>query len=91
MQSPPRKVFDARLRSLTAQHRRLGRRYEIAYHVNDFVAGLLFTIGSVLFFWESTMQAGTWLFVVGSVQFTLRPGISLMRDLHLLRLPANED
>jgi len=83
-----RKLFRHELRSLTAKHRALTRNYEILYHVNDFVAGLTFVIGSLLFFSASTEYVGTWLFVVGSILFTLRPGINVARDLHLTRLPA---
>jgi hypothetical protein len=65
----------------------LTRNYEVLYHANDFVAGLTFVIGSVLFFWPETEHDGTWLFLVGSILFTLRPAINVARDFHLTRLP----
>ncbi|QFG23541.1 YrhK family protein [Actinomadura sp. WMMB 499] len=76
----------------SAVHIRLGpdelvirRRYETLSIVNDFGAAVLFLAGSVLFFSESTMYEGTWLFVVGSVLFLLRPTIRLTRRFHLRR------
>jgi hypothetical protein len=44
------------------------RRYETLSFVNDILIGLWFTIGSVLFFSDSTTSAGTWLFLIGSVE-----------------------
>lgn len=53
--------------------------YEIAYTCIDFLAGLLFVIGSILFFREATTQAGVWFYLIGSVGFTVRPAIHLWR------------
>lgn len=60
--------------------------YETLSIANDFLAGLLFLVGSVLFFWESTMFTATWLFVIGSVLFVGRPTIRLARRVHLGRV-----
>ena len=49
-------------------------------------AALLFVIGSILFFNEATVEFGTWLFLVGSIFFGLKPTIRLIREWHLLRL-----
>lgn len=85
--TPRHSLLPAQLATLTHQHARLSRNYDIVYDLNDFFAGLVFVAGSILFFWKSTETAGTWLFVIGSLQFTLRPAIHLARDLHLRRLP----
>ncbi len=61
------------------------RRYETASIANDVVTGLLFLVGSCLFFSESTTVAATWLFVVGSVLMLIRPTIRLARRVHLTR------
>lgn len=66
-------------------------RYEVLSIVNDISIGLLFVIGSVLFFRESTTTAGTWFFVVGSLQLLLRPGIRLARRVHLKRFASAAD
>jgi membrane-bound ClpP family serine protease len=64
--------------------------YETLSIANDFLAGLLFLVGSILFFRESTMFVATWLFVLGSVLFVARPTIRLARRVHLGRVaPAS--
>lgn len=60
-------------------------RYEVASVLNDLLIGVWFLIGSILFFNEDTTRAGTWLFVVGSAQLMVRPGIRLSRRVHLQR------
>ncbi|KUG59012.1 YrhK family protein [Nesterenkonia jeotgali] len=62
------------------------RRYETLSIVNDFLIALAFTVGSVFFFRESTMTAGTWLFLLGSVLLMVRPTIRLIRRTHLIRV-----
>ncbi|WP_144790354.1 YrhK family protein [Kocuria palustris] len=62
------------------------QRYETLSIANDLLLGVVFLVGSILFFGEDTTYAGTWLFVLGSVQMMLRPTIRLMRQLHLQRL-----
>ncbi|WP_298803158.1 YrhK family protein [uncultured Pseudokineococcus sp.] len=73
-------------------HLRIGRdelvlrqRYELLSILNDVLMALWFVIGSILFFWESTTYAGTWFFLVGSLQFLARPAIRLARKIHLQR------
>lgn len=61
------------------------RRYETLSILNDLVSGLLFLVGSVLFFTPSTTYAGTWLFVIGSLCLLFRPSIRLTRRVHLTR------
>ena len=61
-------------------------RYEVVSIVNDLLIGVWFVVGSVLFFFESTTTAGTWLFLLGSVQLLVRPGIRLHRRVTLTRL-----
>lgn len=64
----------------------IDNRYETASIVNDVLIALFFTVGSVLFFFESTQIAGTWLFLLGSLEFLARPVIRLSRRTHLRRL-----
>jgi len=66
-------------------------RYETLSIANDVVVGVLFVVGSVLFLRESTTTAGTWLFVIASVQFLLRPCIRLARHVHLRRFGQGRD
>lgn len=62
------------------------QRYETLSILNDVLIGVWFLIGSFLFFSDSTAYAGTWLFVIGSVEMLVRPVIRLARRLHLQRL-----
>lgn len=74
--------------TLTLGHEELRIRgvYETISITNDFLAGVLFLIGSILFFSESTLYAATWLFTIGSVLFVARPSIRLVRRFHLGRV-----
>lgn len=65
------------------------RRYEFASIANDFLIGLLFLIGSVMFLEPRTEQIGTWLFIIGSFQLLIRPTIRLASHVHLQRLPSS--
>jgi len=62
------------------------QRYEVASIANDILIGVWFVIGSVFFFYDSLAYAGTWFFVIGSVEMLIRPIIRLLRHLHLKRL-----
>jgi hypothetical protein len=70
----------------------LRRRYEIVSIANDILIGLWFLVGSFLFFHDSTVTAGTWLFVIGSIEMLIRPAIRLARHIHIGRVggPAAE-
>lgn len=83
--------FNPDLESLTPQHSRLSSNYELLYAINDFLAGATFVIGSVLFFKHSTETAGVWLFLIGSILFTVRPGIRVIRNLHLLHIQRRQE
>ncbi len=85
------KLFNQNLRSATEDHATLVRRYELARTVVEFLAALTFIVGSVFFFYDRLMYAGTWLFVIGSFLFAVRPSIRLMLELHLVRLPVPKE
>ncbi len=51
----------------------------------DFSAAILFLIGSIMFFYEAWVYAGTWMFTIGSVFFALRPMIKPLRELRLYK------
>ncbi len=61
-------------------------RYEVLSILNDFVIGLWFVAGSVLFFSGSTSTVGIWMFLLGSLQMLIRPGIRLARRVQLHRV-----
>lgn len=63
----------------------LSQRYELVSIANDILIAVWFTIGSILFFSSETTEAGTWLFLLGSVQLLIRPAIRLTRRIHIQR------
>lgn len=62
------------------------RRYEALSIANDVLIALWFLVGSILFFWESTTVAATWCFLLGSIEFLVRPGLRLARLVHIQRI-----
>jgi hypothetical protein len=62
------------------------RRYEAASVVNDILIALWFIAGSIMFFSEAWLTAGTWCFLLGSAELLIRPAIRLSRQIHLQRL-----
>ncbi|WP_047868343.1 YrhK family protein [Nocardiopsis sp. RV163] len=65
------------------------RRYETASIVNDILIALWFIAGSIMFFSEAWSTAGTWCFLVGSVELLVRPVIRLGRQLHIRRMRSS--
>lgn len=61
-------------------------RYETASIVNDILIAVWFIAGSIMFFYSDLMTAGTWCFLLGSVELLIRPGLRLSRQIHIGRL-----
>lgn len=79
-------LFHPENRNRSENHKRIYALYEVWYTTVDFAAALSFVVGSVLFFWESTQTAATWLFLIGSFCFALKPTIRLLRELKFLEM-----
>ena len=77
--------------TLTLGHEQLiiRQRYEVISIVNDFLIASWFLIGSVLFLFPHWETVGVWLFIVGSVQFLIRPTIRLIAHIHIQRVPES--
>lgn len=68
------------------------QRYETLSIVNDLLIGTWFLVGSFFFFSPDLTGAGTWLFVIGSVEMLIRPVIRFARRVHLRRYnPGGSD
>ena len=80
------RLFDPRSRQISPQQARRYAKFEILHTLVDFLAALLFVIGSVLFFSEQTKMAGTVCFLFGSIFFAAKPSIRLVREFWLSRL-----
>lgn len=85
------KVFNPANHTRSAEHKRIYAYCELAYTIVDFSAAALFVVGSILFFSEQTTYFGTWLFLIGSVLFGLRPTIKLYREAAYLRVDDYDD
>ena len=66
-----------------SQHKILKKIYTILHMIADFMAALLFLIGSIMFLYPEWVDRGTWLFIIGSLLFLMKPAIKLTHDLHL--------
>ncbi|WP_300380497.1 YrhK family protein [Henriciella sp.] len=71
----------------TERHGEVYGSYQTIYDTVDALAAIAFIVGSVLFFKKSTEVAATWLFLIGSVFFAVRPLVHVARDFHLAKLP----
>lgn len=85
------KLFDQTLRSASPDHADLVRRYELYRTLVEFFAALMFIIGSIFFFYQSLLFAGTWLFLIGSILFAVRPTVRLALELRLTQLPVPDE
>jgi len=75
----------------TDRQRHIYAAFEIAYTFVDFIAALCFIVGSVMFFFENWQTFGTWLFLIGSICFALKPTLRLVRELKLAAMGDDTD
>lgn len=73
-----KKIFDFGSDAIVIQ-----RKFKALGALNDLFIAIWFLGGSILFFFDSLMTAGTWLFVAGSVQLLLRPALTLAELIHI--------
>ena len=84
-------IFDRDHRQGTDEQRRLYAAFEVTYTLVDFIAAACFVVGSVMFFSEDWQTAGTWLFLIGSICFALKPTLRLVRELKLAAIGDDKD
>jgi hypothetical protein len=84
-------LFDPRKQTGSERNRKLYAAYEIGYTIVDFAAGMMFLVGSVMFLYPSLVAAGSWLFVIGSACFALKPTIRVVRELHYAAISDWDD
>ena len=84
-------LFQRDRRNDSPQQARVYAAFEIAYTAVDFTAAITFVIGSVMFLSEEWTRIGTYLFIVGSICFALKPTIRLWRELKLTAMGDPED
>lgn len=69
----------------------ISNRYESLSILNDILIGIFFFAGSILFYFKPLEFWAVTLFVLGSVDFLLRPTIRIARRIHLKRLGKPDD
>lgn len=85
------KLFNPDNHTKSDRHKKIYAFYTLAYTVVDFSAALFFIVGSLLFFHGSTTYIATWLFLIGSIFFGLRPTTTLLRELAYIRAGDYKD
>ena len=78
--------FSPENRDRSIRTRKVYAVYEIVYTLVDFLAALLFLVGSVMFFDASLENPAIWCFVVGSAFFLMKPTIRVVREFHYLAI-----
>lgn len=84
-------LFEPDQRNKTQKHKRIYAAFELAYTLVDFSAAVCFIIGSVMFFYEAWQTPGTWLFVIGSILFAVKPTLRLAREVKYLSMGDVDD
>ncbi|WP_136636450.1 YrhK family protein [Pseudooceanicola onchidii] len=85
------RLFRHENRERSHDTRRVYALFELAHTCVDFGAALCFIIGSVMFFYDDLMTAATWLFLIGSVLFAVKPTLRLIREIKLISMGDAED
>ena len=75
----------------TRKHGKVYGQYQTVYDTVDLLAAIAFVVGSALFFSEKTQTVATWLFLIGSIFFAVRPMVHVARDFHMARLPEGSE
>lgn len=73
------------------KHRKLYAAYELAFTFIEFAAGILFLIGSIMFFYSAWQTQAIWCFVIGSACFVVGPGLKLAREIHYAAIGDVDD
>jgi len=80
------RFFDPDVRTCSEAHKRVYAYFELAYTLVDVMAAVLFIVGSILFLFPASVTFATYLFIIGSCFFALRPLIRLAREMKFMRM-----
>jgi len=83
-------LFHPENRTRSPRHRRVFARFELARTIVDFLAAVCFIIGSAFYFSPAMTNEGTWLFLIGSILFAVKPTIKLSRELAMQQLTPGD-
>jgi hypothetical protein len=76
-------LFRLRNRTEDERARKIYAIYELAYTTVDFIAGLSFLTGSILFFFDGVETTARVFLVIGSSLFVAKPAIRFAREIKL--------
>lgn len=79
------RLFDPLTEPLTESRRHQYAALSGAITLANFLAAAMFVIGSILFFEPETTEAGTWMFLIGSILFAIAPTLALVREINARR------
>lgn len=89
--SKKRILFDPDSYTLSDAHKKVYGFYERLYTVIEFLAALMFVVGSIFYFYPELDFYGTCLFLVGSLFFMARPFVTMAREFNIVNLPLPGD
>lgn len=84
-------LFNPDTSSRSTRHRKLYAAYELVFTIIEFTAGMLFLVGSWMFFYASLQNPAIWCFVIGSACFVIGPSLKLAREVHYAMIGDFED
>jgi hypothetical protein len=69
-------------RHLHPELERIRQLYFWIHLLADFGCGACFVFGSAFFFYPSLLNSATWMFLIGSILFAVKPTVRLGHELH---------
>jgi len=84
-------MFNPERYTASKAHIAIYKIHQYIYTMVDFFSALMFIVGSIFYFYPSMNFDGTWLFLIGSCFFMVRPLVSILRELHIMRLPVTQE
>ncbi|KIN62434.1 hypothetical protein Z946_1292 [Sulfitobacter noctilucicola] len=79
-------LFRHENRQQSEESKQLYALFELLHTLADFGAAFMFIIGSIMFFSDAWTTFGTWLFLIGSLLFALKPSLRLYCEVKLYRM-----
>ena len=80
------KFFAPDARRISQHHQKIYAAYELAFTFIEFTAGILFLVGSVMFFYSAWQTQAIWCFVIGSACFVVGPSLKVIREIHYAKI-----
>ncbi|SDE86085.1 YrhK-like protein [Paracoccus isoporae] len=79
-------AFRPDLNARSEEAKQFYAKVEFAYTLANFIAAIMFLIGSAMAFWPSTGTVSTWMFIFGSIVFAIKPTLNAWREWKLFQM-----